>query len=242
MKNLYFPLTIVVSLCFFGCQKGDSSTVLSSTKNIFAIVFKSSDNPGLLSDVTTIVNSDTIKGTFPIGTSLNSLIPSISFSGRNISPINRTSQNFVNPVTYTITAEDGTTKNYILSCRVLTLTDMATLILGRWSVLRDSVSNIGNFYYLDGGGTPHYIIPGVYLGTSSDYYDFRVNGIVYLYENGLTANSPYQILSNGKLDITGLSVYPPAEIRMLNENKAAFFWASTSPNGGQYARMLYLIK
>lgn len=50
------------------------------------------------------------------------------------------------------------------------------------------------------------------------------------------------ILPNNKLSIADISVYyPPGDILTLTANNATFFWIATSPNGGQYARTLYLI-
>lgn len=46
-------------------------------------------------------------------TDITSIIPSISLSvGANISPENQVAQDFTNPVTYTVTAEDGTTQDW----------------------------------------------------------------------------------------------------------------------------------
>jgi outer membrane protein assembly factor BamB len=43
-----------------------------------------------------------------------SLIPTITYKGKSITPDNGTAQNFTNPVSYVVTAEDGSTKTYVV--------------------------------------------------------------------------------------------------------------------------------
>jgi hypothetical protein len=54
--------------------------------------------------------------TLPYGTNLSNLKPLISYKGKTLSPASGVEQNFstseFNPVSYTVTAEDGTTKTY----------------------------------------------------------------------------------------------------------------------------------
>jgi hypothetical protein len=60
----------------------------------------------------TVINetNHTVALTVPYGTSITSLAPAITIStGATIFPASGTSQNFTNPVTYTVTAEDGVT-------------------------------------------------------------------------------------------------------------------------------------
>ncbi|MDR1972994.1 MAG: DUF5018 domain-containing protein [Treponema sp.] len=49
---------------------------------------------------------------------LKSLVPSITHTGASISPNSGQSQNFTGPVTYTVTAEDGSSRDYALSVHV----------------------------------------------------------------------------------------------------------------------------
>jgi hypothetical protein len=64
----------------------------------------------------------------PIGTNLTSLAPTITISdGATVSPASGVAQNFTNPVTYTVTAQDGvTTQNYVATVAAVPNTD-ATL-------------------------------------------------------------------------------------------------------------------
>ncbi len=51
----------------------------------------------------------------PIGTSISSLAPVITYTGASISPASGVSQNFTEPVAYTVTAENGSTLAYSVS-------------------------------------------------------------------------------------------------------------------------------
>lgn len=73
-------------------------------------------------------------------------------------------------------------------------TDPATLILGKWQVVKDSIV-VHNFAFSD-GSIP---IPGVYTGTANDYWLFQTDGTVYIYEGGYVGTTPYQLLSATRL-------------------------------------------
>src|SRR5215470_5169491 len=121
LKKYYFqPMKVNISRVLFAiccaacgvtaCKK--SGNFSSSEKTISGVTFKSSDNPGLPSDITAIITSDSVKIEFPYGVDVTNLIPSIVFTGKRITPANRTPQNFTNSVVYTVEAENGTTRSY----------------------------------------------------------------------------------------------------------------------------------
>ncbi|MEP7144654.1 MAG: hypothetical protein ABI707_17360 [Ferruginibacter sp.] len=232
-------LTIAFCACFTACKKNDGNgpVILSSEKTISSIVFKLADNPGLSADVAGVITTDSVKVEWPGAIALNSAVPTISFSGKSINPANKTAQNFNNPVTYTITAEDGTTKNYVFKVN-RPQTDTATLISGKWGIFRDSVGTADGFFIVGQG----IITPGVYYGVPADYYDFRVNGDLLVHENGYDATTTYQVLPNSKLFIPELAVFDYNSILKLTATEAIFYWTSTSANGGKYARKLELKK
>ncbi|MDR3704888.1 MAG: DUF5018 domain-containing protein [Paludibacteraceae bacterium] len=86
-----------------------SFTTLSSVCNItaFSIASQTSSN----------ISGTAISVVMPYGTSLTSLIPTITLSaGATVSPTSGTSHDFTSPVTYTVTAADGTTtQNYTVT-------------------------------------------------------------------------------------------------------------------------------
>ncbi|MBF0407394.1 MAG: DUF5018 domain-containing protein, partial [Candidatus Riflebacteria bacterium] len=70
--------------------------------------------------VTGVINegAKTIALTVPYGTNVTALVPSITHTGSSISPNTGVAQNFTNPVTYTVTAADTTTQNYVVTVTV----------------------------------------------------------------------------------------------------------------------------
>ena len=71
-------------------------------------------------------SAGTIKITMPYGTDLTSLKPEITLQNAvSVSPASGTAVNLSSPVTYTVTAEDGTTKTYTVTATVV----WASLIL-----------------------------------------------------------------------------------------------------------------
>ncbi|HEY4175797.1 MAG TPA: DUF5018 domain-containing protein [Kofleriaceae bacterium] len=64
------------------------------------------------------VGTNTIALTVPFGTSLTSLTPTVAITGVSVSPASNTAQNFTSAVTYTVTAMDGSTKDYTVTVGV----------------------------------------------------------------------------------------------------------------------------
>lgn len=102
---------------------------LSTEKSITAFRFKASANPGILaSDVIGNIRNDSIFLNLPIGTNTVNLTPDISYTGINITPASSGSRNFSYPVSYTITAQDGSLKIYTIVVYVEPLN--ATIYVG----------------------------------------------------------------------------------------------------------------
>ena len=80
----------------------------STAKDITAFSFT---NPA----ATGVINGTDIAVTVPFGTNVTALVPTITHSGVSISPNSGVAQNFTSPVTYTVTAADGTTKDYTVT-------------------------------------------------------------------------------------------------------------------------------
>ena len=110
--------------CYYGCAPGgehgtvvlvdeDDVEVLSSENKIISFTFDSL-NPV----VTGLINneSNTIFATVPFETDVTNLAPTINIS--SLAELDKPSlapQNFSSPITYTVTAEDGQTKSYVVS-------------------------------------------------------------------------------------------------------------------------------
>ena len=79
----------------------------------------------------------------PSGTDVTKLVPTISVSdGATISPSSGTAEDFTNPVTYTVTAQDGSTQNY-----TVTVTTSASNQLSNPAATQNSSKSINSFVF-----------------------------------------------------------------------------------------------
>jgi hypothetical protein len=84
-----------------------------SDKAVTAFSFASPDAAG-----TIVESSHSIAVTVPYGTDLTALIPTIAHSGASVSPASGIAQDFSDAVTYTVTAADGSTQDYLVTINV----------------------------------------------------------------------------------------------------------------------------
>ncbi len=117
-KNLFF-LAILLFMggsLFTSCEKEDE---LSAKNEILSFVFEASKNADLEHNVIGTINDTDVVIEVPFGTNTSNLIPSIEVSTNAvIGPIGGVSTNFSNSVSYTVTAEDGSTKVFIVNVPV----------------------------------------------------------------------------------------------------------------------------
>ncbi|MBE7176645.1 MAG: CotH kinase family protein [Mucilaginibacter polytrichastri] len=123
MKRIFpglFVAFILVSA--LGCKKdktGDD-TLASDKKSFLSFSFKKSANPDLPEDLAATVKNDTIYAEAPSGVPVDKLIADFTFEGKEVSVSNtpqesgKTAHDFSLPVTYTITAENGSQENYVV--------------------------------------------------------------------------------------------------------------------------------
>jgi outer membrane protein assembly factor BamB len=91
----------------------------ASGKEIVEFNFRMVDNPGLSADAIGVIKTDSVLVTVPYGTNLTSLKPYITFTGNNITPSSLQARDFVSPVSYIVTAENGTSKVYAVKVQIL---------------------------------------------------------------------------------------------------------------------------
>ncbi|MFA7171754.1 MAG: S8 family serine peptidase, partial [Candidatus Paceibacterota bacterium] len=146
----------------YACGHGRADAV-NAYKALAAIANKSSEKTITsfkLGGVSGTINNTThtILVALPAGTSVTSLAPTISLSAKaTISPTSGTAKNFSSPVTYTVTAEDGSTQTYNVTVTVET-------------VALSSIKNITSFKLGGVSGTinntTHTILVALPAGTS----------------------------------------------------------------------------
>ncbi len=103
----------------------------SDAKQMVSWGFMALDNEPLSVDIEAIIDevNQTISIEVPFGVSLSALVPTLVISPyAEVQPKNKTSVDFSNGSTYTITAEDGTTQTYTVTVTNAPLTDRDVLI------------------------------------------------------------------------------------------------------------------
>lgn len=237
MKLKKYSFSVLIYLLSIGCKKETTPDASVDKKSILSVIFKAADNPQLSGDISGTITGDSVKVSFPSQVNLSNLLPTIIHDGKFINPPSKTAQNFSSPLRYTVTAQNSSTKDYIIYAKSVSLADTIALASGKWTVIKDSVSVIN--YYHSCGGIVYYPIPGVYIGAIGDYWDFKANDIIELRENGYTLSGGYQFVP-GRLKTWDQCYTNFAQILILNTTIATFYYTDTSPNGGHYGRMVWL--
>ncbi|WP_103867540.1 DUF5018 domain-containing protein [Aquimarina sp. I32.4] len=91
------------------------TTALNPAKEILSFSLQNANNPALSIDIESVLDQDnhTISILVPYGTDITALQPNIMLSeGTTINPQSGQVNNFTDAVTYTVTAQDGSTQQY----------------------------------------------------------------------------------------------------------------------------------
>lgn len=126
MKNSTFYLvSILLIFCSISCSKSkvpEALPQLSSAKEISSFAFLKSNNPQLSQDYQAIITGTSISVNIPNGTDVKSLKANFTISSKALIKIgsivqesNVNANDFSNKVSYTVTAEDLSTKSYEVS-------------------------------------------------------------------------------------------------------------------------------
>ena len=107
----------VIAMLILACGDDDDQNLVkeSEAKELLTFAFLAADNDDLSADIQATIdkNAMTIKAAFPVGTSLTALTPTITLSEKaTIKPESKKAIDFSGPVTYTVTAQDGSTAKY----------------------------------------------------------------------------------------------------------------------------------
>lgn len=108
----------IAGLCLAACTL-DTAPVLNTQAEITGFDLYKSDNPSLPEDVFGAIDGNTITLTVPAGADVGALSPNIDHTGASVSPGDGVAQDFSGPVTYTVTAADGSTRGYTVRVQVM---------------------------------------------------------------------------------------------------------------------------
>jgi hypothetical protein len=128
MVRKYFFLALLLipgAVILTSCKK----EVLSDKKEILSLIFEASKNSQLDRNYLGEIVGTEVQAQLPFGTDLSILVPTIEVSPRAaLSPECGCPTDFTGPVYYTVTAEDGTTKNF-----TVTVSPAPAPYIGDWS-------------------------------------------------------------------------------------------------------------
>jgi hypothetical protein len=123
ISTLIVGLAVALGIGSVGCGGGVERQE-PSTKEITAFSFTAASNPGLSGNAVAQINGDSIAVTVPAGTNVTALIATFAHNGANVVAANKqqtsgvTANDFSRPVTYRVTASDGTTRSYVVTVAV----------------------------------------------------------------------------------------------------------------------------
>jgi hypothetical protein len=114
------PYYYKVSAVGYDGEEGDisqscSASITRVSNDITSFKFMDFDASG---DINAVINGTNINVTVPSIVNLTALVPTISHNGASIAPASGTAQNFSNPLRYTVTAENGNSKEYVVTAAV----------------------------------------------------------------------------------------------------------------------------
>lgn len=144
-------LVIIFCLILPGCKKKttDVTPAKGGEKEIKSFDFKIL-NPAVSGVID--AGGKTVKAEVPIGTDLTKLAPVITLSDKaSVSPASGVSQDFSKPVTYTVTAGDGTSQSYVVT---ITFVNNGTVFFGsrdKKVYALDALNGVKKWEFVTGG-------------------------------------------------------------------------------------------
>ncbi|QCK16756.1 DUF5018 domain-containing protein [Mangrovivirga cuniculi] len=114
-KPIWYLMVLTAGMLFtFTSCDDDDDPVLNDSNDITSFVFND-----LSPAVSATISGTTITAEVPYDADITSLTPTIEVSdAASVSPASGTTIDFTNPVTFTVTAEDGTTQDYTATITV----------------------------------------------------------------------------------------------------------------------------
>src|SRR4051812_44168630 len=102
MVRVFLSLAVMATVAA-GC--GDNEVGLTSDKDITRFTVLGVDGT---------ITGTNIKVVLPMGSDLTQLTPTIVHTGAKVTPASGVVRDFTNPITYTVTATDHSTKDYLV--------------------------------------------------------------------------------------------------------------------------------
>lgn len=212
MKKIMALASFVFICLLTSCTK-DDERVKSSEKEIISFaVLSASDSVKVDINHT----QSTIAVSVPFGTDVKSLTPTIQLPGFTaVTPASGVAQDFSAPVKYTVTAEDGSKKEYTVAVTVL-----KGNLTGKWFLYENTLT-----FYDDGifvSGDSFSVAKGSYPAREL-YFDFKAGNTlsVKLQANEQAQTFPYSITSDSTMNI-GVTDIAELKYKFLPNQKIVF--------------------
>ncbi|ADV51008.1 PKD domain containing protein [Cellulophaga algicola DSM 14237] len=130
------PITYTVTAANLDTQEYSVTVImptLSDTKDITSFS---------IDGVAGVISGTTITVTLPAGTDVSSLTPAINDNGNTVNPNTGVAQDFTNPVEYTVTAADTTTKTYTVTAIISAAVNIDPVAIDdNFTVIENSPNN-----------------------------------------------------------------------------------------------------
>ena len=119
-KEFSIAAILLLSSFLFSCSKTDVPQLPTDvTKEITSFTLKKPDGSAFDAlDIEVSIGKDTIGVYLPPFTDFSNLVPEFTVKAKSVSPASGVKQDFNSPVIYTVTAEDGSTKQYKVAAAV----------------------------------------------------------------------------------------------------------------------------
>ncbi|WP_282144206.1 DUF5018 domain-containing protein [Cellulophaga baltica] len=136
-QNFTNPITYTVTADNLETQEYSVTVIvptLSDTKDIISFS---------IDGVAGVISGTTITITLPAGTDVSSLTPAVIHDGNTVNPDTGIAQDFTNPVEYTVTAADNTTKAYTVTAIISAAANIDPVAIDdNFTVIENSSDNI----------------------------------------------------------------------------------------------------
>lgn len=211
-----------------GSGTTNTGTTKSSAKAITAFAF-SGLNPAITATID--ATAKTISATVTSGTDVTKLVPTITVSDKaTVSPASGVAQDFSKAVTYTVTAEDGTTQAYVANVTVPAVVSNSVNqtvfmeISGYMTALDSQTGKVKWSGYSNsleaGAGEPIYLDGKVYYYSTSDF----------IASDALTGKRLFSVKSvGGQFSSNYVSTYANGLIYIQNDS---YFLIGIDPTTG----------
>lgn len=206
-KTAAYVSVFVSLLLLTNCTK-TTPEILDTSKEILTFSLKKVDGTAFDPAAITITKrNDSILITLPAGADPSRLIPEITIKGKTITPASGTQQDFSTPVTYTVTADDGSTRSYVVK---VTATPIGQLVYfgtndhqfyavdAQTGALKWKYTGGGEFTY----ASPTYHNGVIYMGCIDSYvyaFDAATGAVIWKFKAGDTGIESDAVYANGTI-------------------------------------------